>query len=41
MRGKAIFTKKHSHGGELDDMFRDYLTKRPAGEPESGLTCFM
>ena len=29
---EAIFTKKHSHGGELDDLFRDYLTKRPAGE---------
>ena len=32
---EAIFTKKHSHGGELDDLFRDYLTKRPAGELEN------
>ena len=29
---EAIFKKTHSHGGELDDLFRDYLTKRPAGE---------
>ena len=32
---EAVFTKKFSHGGELDDMFRDYLTKRPAGELEN------
>ena len=32
---EAIFKKTHSHGGELDDMFRDYLTKRPAGELEN------
>jgi len=32
---EAIFTKKHSHGGELDDLFRDYLTKRPAGQLEN------
>ena len=31
-RVDAIFLKKHSHGGELDDMFRDFLKKRPAGE---------
>lgn len=32
---EAVFTKKFSHGGELDDMFCDYLTKRPAGELEN------
>ena len=32
---EAIFKKTHSHGGELDDLFRDYLTKRPAGELEN------
>ena len=29
---EAIFTKTHSHGGELDDLFRDHLTMRPAGK---------
>lgn len=29
---KEIFSKKHSHGGELDDMFRSYLRTLPAGE---------
>ena len=29
---EAIFTKRFSHGGELDDSFRSYLTNRPAGE---------
>ena len=28
----SILQKKHSHGGELDDMFRDYVLKRPAGK---------
>ena len=32
---ESIFTKKHSHGGELDDLFRDYLTNRPAGKLEN------
>ncbi|MBQ9719680.1 MAG: hypothetical protein IJV64_03195, partial [Oscillospiraceae bacterium] len=29
---EAIFTKKHSHGGELDDMFREHLRTLPAGK---------
>ena len=29
---EAVFTKRFSHGGELDDFFRGYLTNRPAGE---------
>ena len=31
-KAEAIFAKKHSHGGELDDLFRDYLAMRPAGK---------
>ena len=30
-RVDAIFLKKHSHGGELDDLFRDFMKKRTAG----------
>lgn len=29
---EGILAKKHSHGGELDDLFRDYLAMRPAGK---------
>ena len=29
---ESIFTKKHSHGGELDDMFREHLRTLPAGK---------
>ena len=31
-RVDAIFLKKHSHGGELDDLFRDFMKKRQAGK---------
>ena len=29
---EAVFKKTHSHGGELDDLFRSYLAKLPAGK---------
>ena len=29
---ESIFTKAHSHGGELDDMFREHLRTLPAGK---------
>ncbi|MBR1565589.1 MAG: hypothetical protein IJ649_02395, partial [Oscillospiraceae bacterium] len=32
---EAVFTKRFSHGGELDDSFRSYLTNRPAGKLEN------
>ena len=32
---EAIFTKKHSHGGELDDEFRKSLKDCPAGQLEN------
>ena len=32
---EAVFTKRFSHGGELDDEFRKYLANRPAGELEN------
>ena len=32
---EAIFTKKFSHGGELDDLFRAHLTSLPAGKLEN------
>ena len=34
---EAIFTKKHSHGGELDDEFRKSLKDCPAGQLENDL----
>ena len=32
---EAVFTKRFSHGGELDDMFRAHLASRPAGDLEN------
>ena len=32
---EAVFTKRFSHGGELDDMFRAHLVSRPAGKLEN------